>query len=111
MLNGSDLVVKVSFLLLGFIVVSPFNFVNSILYYFIRLYPNENVAFIINLPSNLGVVLGSVGVYWLGTVSRLSTRVVGCLVGLGLGYLLILVNQWWVFMGYCLVANCLAILL
>ena len=111
MVNGSDILVKVSFLLLGFVVVSPFNFVNSILYYFIKLYPEHNVPFVINLPSNLGVLVASMGVYWLGTVLQLTTRVVGCLSGLALFYLLILVNQYWILLLYCLLANFLAILL
>ncbi len=73
-LPGS-LFVRLNFLLFGFIMMSPFNFVSSILYHFAQLYPSHNIPFLVNVPANVGVVLSNIATYFLIQKSSFKTRI------------------------------------
>ena len=106
-----QLLIKLNFILLGFIVLSPWNLVTSSLYYFNKLYPDCNLNFIASFPMIAGVILSSILVYWLFEVVNFYQRVMySMLISFGI-YFMILVDNFYVFFTFIFISNFLGTLI
>lgn len=102
------LLMKMNFILLGFLVLSPWNLVTSSLYYFNKLYPDHNVNFIVSLPMISGVIVSSIIVYWIFEVLNFYQRVMySMLLSLGV-YFMILIDDFSTFCSFIFISNFLS---
>jgi hypothetical protein len=84
--------IMINFIMFGYVILSPWNFITSCLFYYINLYPEHDISFLISIPSNLGVIISSLTMYMTFRIIKFTNRVLFSLIILLILFCLLLIN-------------------
>ena len=90
--------IMINFVMFGFVILSPWNFITSCLFYFIDLYPEHNISFLIAIPSNIAVIISSLTMYMSFRIIKFTHRILFSLIILIVLFFLLIINNYYLFM-------------